>query len=44
MRQVNAVNGNQMVVKIGVGYYREVKDEQVDNRDYGFLTNETESI
>jgi len=22
MRQVNAVNGSQMVVKIGVGYYR----------------------
>ena len=25
MRQVNAVNGSQMVVKIGVGYYRRVK-------------------
>ncbi len=25
MRQVNAVNGSQMVVKIGVGYYRGVK-------------------
>jgi len=25
MRQVNAVNGSQMVVKIGVFYYRRVK-------------------
>ena len=25
MRQVNAVNGSQMVVKIGVVYYRRVK-------------------
>ena len=25
MRQVKAVNGSQMVVKIGVGYYRRVK-------------------
>ena len=25
MRQVNAVNGNQMAVKIGVVYYRGVK-------------------
>ena len=25
MRQINAVNGSQMVVKIGVGYYRRVK-------------------
>ena len=25
MRQVNAVNGSQMVVKIGVAYYRRVK-------------------
>ena len=44
MRQVNAVNGSQMVVKIGEVYYRQAKDEQVDKRDYGFLTNETESI
>ena len=27
MRQVNAVNGSQMVVKIGVAYYRRVKGE-----------------
>ena len=26
MRQVNAVNGSQMVVKIGVVYYRRVKE------------------
>ena len=25
MRQVNAINGSQMVVKIGVVYYRRVK-------------------
>ncbi len=25
MRQVNAVNGSQMVVKIGMAYYRAVK-------------------
>ena len=26
MRQVNAVNSSQMVVKNGVGYYRRVKE------------------
>ena len=28
MRQVNAVNGSQMVVKIGVVYYRRVKGDK----------------
>lgn len=28
MRQVNAVNGSQMVVKIGVCYYRRVKGKK----------------
>ena len=28
MRQVNAVNGSQMVVKIGVRYYRRVKGKK----------------
>ena len=28
MRQVNAVNGSQMVVKIGVFYYRRVKGKK----------------
>ena len=28
MRQVNAVNGSQMVVKIGVFYYRRVKGDK----------------
>ena len=30
MRQVNAVNSSQMVVKIGVGYYRRVKGKKGD--------------
>ena len=44
MRQVNAVIGSQMVVKLRGSYYRQARDKQVDKRDYGFLTNETESI
>ena len=30
MRQVNAVNGSKMVVKIGVFYYRQVKGKDVE--------------
>ena len=30
MRQVNAVNGSKMVVKIGMGYYRGVKGKDVE--------------
>ena len=30
MRQVNAVNGSQMVVKIGAGYYRRLKGKTGD--------------
>ena len=29
MRQVNAVNGSQMVVKIGVAYYRRKQEHKV---------------
>ena len=32
MRQVNAVNGSQMVVKIGVVYYRRKQEHKVLNR------------
>ena len=34
MRQVNAVNGSQMVVKIGVVYYRRVKGKERDKLEY----------
>ena len=34
MRQVNAVNGSQMVVKIGVAYYRWVKGRKGDKLEF----------
>ncbi len=34
MRQVNAVNGSQMVVKIGVVYYRLVKGKTGDKLEW----------
>ena len=33
MRQVNAVNGSQMVVKIGVAYYRRKQEYKVTSRE-----------
>ena len=32
MRQVNAVNGSQMVVKIGVAYYRRKQEHKVTSQ------------
>ncbi len=39
MRQVNDVNGSQMVVRIGVVYYREMKRKKGDKLEspYDFL-------
>jgi hypothetical protein len=34
MRQVNAVSGSQMVVKIGVAYYRGVKGLKGDKLEF----------
>ena len=37
MRQVNAVNGSQMVVKIGVAYYRRKQEHKVTSQKLSSL-------
>ena len=37
MRQVNAVNGSQMVVKIGVGYYRRKQEHKMTSQKLSSL-------
>ena len=41
MRQVKAVNGSQMVVKIGVDYYRWVKGKKGDKLEVIVLSRRT---